>query len=93
MPMQLREVLDDLRLGRLSLRTVDPALPATADRLGRRLYTGLIVASLIGSGTVLLSGPVHPIVGIVMLSLAAVVWIGHALRDLRRSVWPSRPDR
>jgi ubiquinone biosynthesis protein len=85
MPMQLREVLDDLRLGRLSLRTVDPALPRTADRLGRRLYTGLIVASLLGSGTVLLQGQLHPVVGIVMLGLAGVIWVIQALRDLKRS--------
>jgi ubiquinone biosynthesis protein len=94
MPMQLREVLDDLRLGRLSLRTVDPALPRTADRLGRRLYTGLIVASLIGSGTVLLQSPTRTIPGIVMLSLAAVIWLVHALRDLRRSLSsPPAPPR
>jgi ubiquinone biosynthesis protein len=86
MPMQLREVLDDLRLGRLSLRTVDPALPRTADRLGRRLYTGLIVASLIGAGAMLLQSQAHTVVGIVMLALAALIWLGHALRDLRRSL-------
>jgi len=86
MPMQLREVLDDLRLGRLSLRTVDPALPRTADRLGRRLYTGLIVASLIGAGAMLLQSQAHAVVGIVMLALAALIWVGHALRDLRRSL-------
>jgi ubiquinone biosynthesis protein len=91
MPMQLREVLDDLRLGRLSLRTVDPELPRTADRLGRRLYTGVIVASLIGSGALLLQGQAHPVVGTVMLGLAALVWLAHALRDLQRSL--TRPGR
>ena len=86
LPVQLREVLEDLRLGRLSLRTVDPALPLTADRLGRRLYTGVIVASLIGSGTALVEGDRHAVFGIVMLVLAGLIWIGHALRDLRRSL-------
>ena len=50
MPMQAREVLEDLRLGRLTVRTADPGLPRTLDRLGRRLFTGLLVASLIGAG-------------------------------------------
>jgi len=86
MPMQLREVLDDLRLGRLSIRAIDPELPQTADRLGQRLYTGVIVASLIGSGTVLLQGQTHSVVGIVMLTLAGLVWLGHALRDIRRKL-------
>jgi len=92
MPMHLREVLDDLRLGRLSLRTIDPALPRTADRLGRRLYTGLIVASLIGSGTVLLQGQVHTAIAVAMFALAGLMWIGHALRDIRRA-WSRPPSQ
>ena len=43
MPMQVREVLEDLRLGRIALRTEDPGLPDAADRLGRRLFSGLVV--------------------------------------------------
>jgi ubiquinone biosynthesis protein len=84
MPMQLREVLDDLRLGRLALRTVDPNLSDTGDRLGRRLYTGLIVASLIGSGTVLVQGETHRVVGVVMLSAAGLLWVLHGLGDIQR---------
>jgi len=86
MPMQVREVLDDLRLGRLTIRSSDPALPRTVDRLGRRLFTGLVVASLIASGTVLVQGAAHPAVGVVMMVLAALVWLGHSLLDLRRSL-------
>jgi ubiquinone biosynthesis protein len=85
MPMQLREVLDDLRLGRLSVRTADPELPRATDRLGRRLFAGLVVASLVGSGTMMIhDGPTHQSLGIGMLLFAALVWIGHALADLRR---------
>jgi ubiquinone biosynthesis protein len=85
MPMQLREVLDDLRLGRLSVRTADPELPRATDRLGRRLFTGVVVAALIGSGTMMLhDGAAHESLGIGMLLLAALAWIGHALLDLRR---------
>jgi ubiquinone biosynthesis protein len=84
MPMQVREVLEDLRLGRLTVRTPDPGVPFAADRLGRRIYSGLVVLALVGSGTVLVSNPTHEVLGIVMLVLAALVWLGHALLDLRR---------
>ncbi len=85
MPMQLREVLDDLRLGRLSLRTIDPELPRAYDRLGRRVYIALVVSTLIASGAFLIgrrgSGDV---LGIVLLCLAALFWLGHATLDIRR---------
>lgn len=84
MPMQLREVLEDLRLGRLSVRAVDPELPRTADRLGRRLFSAAVVATLIGSGTVLLSRDKHIEIAIVMIVLALMIWLGHAALDLRR---------
>jgi ubiquinone biosynthesis protein len=84
MPMQLREVLDDLRLGRLSVRAVDPELPRATDRLGRRLFMGLVVATLIGSGTLLIRSDSHPSLGIGMLVVAALIWAGHAIVDLRR---------
>jgi ubiquinone biosynthesis protein len=86
MPMQVREVLEDLRLGRLALRASDPGLPPAADRLGRRLYSGLVVLALIGSGAMLVNTPDHAGLGTWMLSLAALVWLGHAVLDLRRGV-------
>ncbi len=84
MPMQLREVLDDLRLGRLSVRTVDPELPRATDRLGRRLFTAIVVATLLGCGTLLIKGEAHGTLGFGMLSVAALFWTGHALLDFRR---------
>ena len=78
MPMQVREVLEDLRLGRLALRTPDPGVPRAADRLGRRIFSGLVVLSLVGSGTMLVNTAEHTTLGIVMLVLAGLVWIGHA---------------
>ena len=83
-PMHLREVLDDLRLGRLSVRTVDPELPRVADRLGRRIFSGLLVATLVGSSTVLLTRGIHEQLGWGMLIFAATVWSLHLVRDLRR---------
>jgi ubiquinone biosynthesis protein len=84
MPMQVREVLEDLRLGRLALRSPDPGVPKAADRLGRRIFSGLVVLSLVVSGTFLVTRPEHETFGIVMLVLAALVWLGHGLLDLRR---------
>jgi ubiquinone biosynthesis protein len=86
MPMQAREVLEDLRLGRMALRTEDPGLPGAADRLGRRLFSGMIVATLVASGAFLVRLPEHATIGVSMLALAAVVWIVHAARDWRRAL-------
>jgi ubiquinone biosynthesis protein len=91
MPMQLREVLDDLRLGRLAIRAADPEMPRAADRLGRRVFTALVVASLTGSGTVLLRDGQHEILAIAMLALAGLAWAAHALADLRRGP-KAKPD-
>ena len=86
MPMQVREVLEDLRLGRLALAAPDPGLPRAADRLGRRLFSGLVVLSLIGSGAMLVNTAEHATLGITMLVLAGLVWLVHALLDLRRGL-------
>jgi len=84
MPMQLREVLDDLRLGRLALRTVDPDLPRVTDRLGRRLRMGLVVAALLVSGAIVMHGGHHDGLGTALLVLGGVVWVAHTGRDTRR---------
>lgn len=56
LPVQSQEVLDDLRKGRLEVRMREPMLPVSADVLGRRIYSGLVVASLIMASGVLLAG-------------------------------------
>jgi ubiquinone biosynthesis protein len=85
MPMQVRDILEDLRLGRMVLRTEDPGLPVAADRLGRRIFSGLIVAALIGGAVILLRGASHQTLGVVLLATAALVWVVHLVRDLRSS--------
>lgn len=85
MPLQAREVLEDLRLGRMQIKAEDPGLPAAADRLGRRLFSGMIVATLVGSGAYLMRAPDHQTLAIVLMVLAAFVWIVHALRDIARA--------
>jgi ubiquinone biosynthesis protein len=89
MPMQLREVLEDLRLGRTVLRTEDPGLPDAADRLGRRVFSGLLVLALVGGGVLLVHDDRHETFGTGMLLVAALVWIVHVGRDLRRG-WKKR---
>jgi ubiquinone biosynthesis protein len=84
MPMQLRDVLEDLRLGRMTVRTEDPGLPSAADRLGRRLFSGLTAAALILGGVSLLHDQKHDSEGAVLLAGAALVWVAHVGRDMRR---------
>jgi ubiquinone biosynthesis protein len=55
MPLQLSEILDDLRKGKLVLTMRDRELPHALDRLGRRVFSGLVVATLILAGSHLLA--------------------------------------
>lgn len=81
-PLQAREVLEDLRLGRLSVRAADPALPAVADRLGRRVFSGLVVAAAtLGGATAL---PHDKTVAIILFAASALLLGVHFLRDTRR---------
>jgi ubiquinone biosynthesis protein len=84
MPQQLREILDDLRLGRLSMQTSDPTLPKTVDRLGRRLFTGLVVAALVLAGTWLVGGSKERTLGIVLLASGVAMMLVHTIRDVLR---------
>jgi hypothetical protein len=86
MPMQAHDVLVDLRLGRMSLKTEDPGLPLAADRLGRRIFSGLSVAALLLSGAVVMHGGHVPTLGIVLVVLAVLVWVGHMVGDLRHAL-------
>lgn len=54
LPDQIGDVLEDLRSGRLNIRAHDPARVAAMDRLGRRLFTALILCALLGCGAFLL---------------------------------------
>jgi ubiquinone biosynthesis protein len=89
MPMQVRDVLEDLRLGRMAMRTEDPGLPLAADRLGRRLFSGLVVVALVGGGVVLVHDAQHETLGTVLLVIAGLVWLVHVANDLRRG-WARR---
>jgi hypothetical protein len=77
------EALHDLRLGRLAIRAPDPALALATERLGRRVFSGLFVASATFAGAYLVRGE-EKVLGAVILVIGVLVWIGHALLDWRR---------
>lgn len=54
-PVQSQEILEDLRKGRLEVRTRDPMMPLSVDVLGRRVYSGMVVGSMIVSSGILVA--------------------------------------
>ena len=79
MPLQAREVLDDLRLGRLVLKTLDPSLATASDRLGRRIFSGLVIGATTLGGS-LAYGHDH-LLGGILLGFAGVVFLLHLALD------------
>lgn len=55
-PFHLQEVLDDVRMGRLQIQTVEKEAAPTLDRLGRRIFSGVVVASLNVAGGLAIVG-------------------------------------
>lgn len=88
LPEQLGEVLDDLRLGRLVVHTSDPEASNASDRLGRRIYSGLVASALILSGAwALTAREFYPAIA---LFAVATLWLfGHQVRDAIKA-WTSR---
>ncbi|HJL14779.1 MAG TPA: AarF/ABC1/UbiB kinase family protein [Sandaracinaceae bacterium LLY-WYZ-13_1] len=72
LPIQSQEILDDLRKGRLEVRTREPMLPMSVDVLGRRIYSGLVVMGLLVSSGVLLARESYLFGG--LFFLAALGW-------------------
>ncbi len=85
LPIQAREVLDDIRHGRLEIATPNPNLPKAADRLGRRVFAGLVISASILSGGFLVQST-RPIVGYVILGLGAAVWLVHLAGEAGRVI-------
>ncbi|MCA9551264.1 MAG: hypothetical protein KC933_14605 [Myxococcales bacterium] len=91
MPDKLDEILDDLRRGELTLMARDPELPRATDLLGRRIFSGLTVAALIGGGSLLVASGTGAVAGYVMLGGAGVWLLGHGLRAARAYRKMTRP--
>ncbi len=83
LPQLAREVLEDLRLGRLMIATTDAASPLTFDRLGRRIFSGFVVGSFALGGAWLL-GQGKETWGAVLLAVGVLVMLGHVFVDLVR---------
>ncbi|MBI5482728.1 MAG: hypothetical protein HY906_27990 [Deltaproteobacteria bacterium] len=81
LPYQLQDILEDLRHGSLSIKAPDPSRPAAMDRLGRRIFTALIVVGLLLSGTALVLGH-HPYLGGSAWFLAGTLFFWHWVVDL-----------
>jgi ubiquinone biosynthesis protein len=78
LPQLSREVLEDLRLGRLSVSTNDAKLPGALDRLGRRMFTaGLVSAFTVAA--VLARSAGEPRLGIGLFVLASLVLCLHVV--------------
>lgn len=78
MPIQLQEILDDLRKGSLKLQVREVAMERAADRLGRRLFSGFAVGSLFVSGAMLI-GAGHDVLGGLVMG-GGFVWLAaHSL--------------
>jgi len=85
LPQQLREVMDDLRLGRLTLQTSDPNALRVGDRLGRRIFAGLVVSAFVLSGAWLLGkGGDYIYAGVAMLLFGMAWMFWHVVLDFRR---------
>jgi len=54
-PMQMQEILEDLRKGAFSLQVQETTLKEATDRLGRRIFSGLVVSSSLLSGSLLMA--------------------------------------
>ncbi len=96
LPLQVQEILEDLRRGSFSMRISGPDLNEAADVLGRRIFSGLGVAALI-VGAALLAANGHHYVAAAAFLLAvawsflhtmAVTWLDRRRRKRLRREQP-----
>lgn len=86
LPEQLQEIVEDLRLGRLSIRTTDTSASQSADRLGRRLFSAVVGSACLMTGAALQVQGREPIGnGLMLLALFVVFshWLADAYRRLK----------
>jgi ubiquinone biosynthesis protein len=77
--------MDDLRTGRLTVRTQDDDGSRVLDRLGRRVFAGLVVGAFVISGAWLVpKGEIPQLVGIVLIGFGLAWMFWHVVLDLRR---------
>ena len=88
-PLHLDEVLDDLRAGRLQVRTAESELGPSLDRLGRRVFNGFVVASLnVAAGLTLISAWEYRVwAAVALLAAAWIAWAFHVSGESVRTWW------
>jgi ubiquinone biosynthesis protein len=88
-PFHLQEVLDDLRMGRLQVQTVETQAAPTFDRLGRRIFSGMTVASLTVAGGIATLSPWRYSLWLagVLFFCSWSVWLTHVGADAVKAWW------
>lgn len=84
LPDQLHSIFEDLRSGKLQIQSRDPGLIEASDRLGRRIFSGLIVASLCLSGALLSTLGSESRLATTLFVIAGTFLLIHVYRDMRR---------
>jgi ubiquinone biosynthesis protein len=87
-PGRADDILEDLRQGRMSVVVRQPTLTRVAERLGRRVFSGLVAASLTLGGSLLLAHD-KTTEGAAMLG-AALLWV--MLASLALAFGRGKPD-
>jgi ubiquinone biosynthesis protein len=77
MPMQVQEILEDLRKGAFRLGVQEQELRDAADRLGRRIFSGIVVGSLL-FGAALLASREQWVLSGVAVGLSMAWGAGHS---------------
>jgi ubiquinone biosynthesis protein len=90
LPAQVHQILEDLRAGRLEVKSVDPNLPGASDRLGRRIYSSVVVAAMTLGGSALLALERHQTLAWTLLGIAGGQMLLHVGGDLKRKYYKLR---
>jgi ubiquinone biosynthesis protein len=85
LPEQVQEVLDDLRLGRLSVRAASTDLRAAADTIAERILLGLLVGALVLAAALLYVNGERTL-GVALATLSVFALFSHVLREAWRSL-------
>ncbi|MFI5299444.1 MAG: ABC1 kinase family protein [Polyangiales bacterium] len=89
LPQHAVEVLDDLRMGRLQIKTEESQLAPAFDRFGRRIFNGMVASALVvASSIAYTSTSTHRRwVALAMFVGAVYVWGTHVSKDAIVSWW------
>jgi len=77
MPLQLAEIFDDLRRGDLVITVNDKGISGPLDRLGRRVFSGLVVSVCILAGSYLVAQR-HTLLGAILLTVGTIWALWHS---------------